>query len=796
MSQAVRLSLCCSTVALLGIAGGCSDSSSTTGTSGGPSIAGTVVIAPGNARLSGQRNSGSRISARERPPVIAPARALRAPRYDIVFREEALGVATGTLMRTTSLSRAADVARTIHSHLATHPMAKLITVTDVSPLLGAARFRVNDARMTDSVLRTLRTDPRVASVSEDGLMSHPTVQRAKIDPGLLVRPGGPSISTTPGAEDLHFAPVGAMHIQYWHYNMIDAPRAWSVTTGSAAVTVAVIDEGIRPHPDIVNNLDMAGGYDFVEDDTGQFPPQPFCSGGTFTNFDDDDQPGPDPDPTMPTSVFYDTQDFATPCWVVADYSDHGLHVAGTIGAGGNANASVTGMSWTVKIRPIRALGIDGSGYDFDIAQAILYAAGLPAQGAGGAMVRAPDRAPIINMSLGGGNSSVVATAVSAAVAAGSLIIAAAGNASTAQPFYPAAYSGVIAVGALGPDGNLATYSNVGSYVSLVAPGGDFRFDTFSDTGTAGTGGVLSTTWNFTTGTPSYAYYTGTSMATPHVAGVAALILAQNPGFTADQIKDRLFSTAIDMGPPGPDNIYGYGLVDAYAAVTGSAAPSPKTYVRAINASTGAVAKTVQAGDDGSFAFSDLSAGSYYVVAGQDDNNDQVIGFPGRRFGWAGQGMAVPVTAGSQSTVTSVMIGTPLDVQTNVDAAHAQPLFVDSWVLGSIARASGLHYYKFVAPAAGTYTIETSGAIGACGLALELNTTISLSSVVGGIPGSDIASNDNTSFYAAPGTMTFPGTRCSKITETLQPGTYIVKVGWSSTPGSNAGTYRLHIRAGS
>src|SRR5206468_1970742 len=162
-----------------------------------------------------------------------------------------------------------------------------------------------------------------------------------------------------------------------------------------------------------------------------------------------------------------------------------------------------------------------SGSFYDIAQGVLYAAGLPADDGAGGTVQATSGARIINMSLGGPSGTTdLANAVTAATNAGSLIVAAAGNAGTSAPNYPAAYPEVLSVSAVGPDGLLASYSSYGSTVDIAAPGGDFA------DGDA-TFGIASTVWNFTTSTASYEVFQGTSMAAPHVSGVAALILAQN-----------------------------------------------------------------------------------------------------------------------------------------------------------------------------------------------------------------------------------------------------------------------------
>ena len=534
----------------------------------------------------------------------------------------------------------------------------------------------------------------------------------------------------------------------------------------------------------------AASYDFVSDDTEEFGgPVPNCNGGpAFTNSDGDATPGPDADAHMPVSVSFDPNNN---CFLVDDIANHGLHVAGTIGATNDPSNVVTGINWTARIVPIRALGIDGFGYDFDIAQAVLYAAGLPAAGAGGEMVTSPTPSKIINMSLGGESDSTLGAAVAAAIAAGSTIIASAGNDASYTPNFPASYPDVISVAALGPDGELTSYSTTNAFVSLVAPGGDFRFDDPTNLSSGGTSGVLSTVWDFNPPAGfDWAFYTGTSMAAPHVTGIAALVLAHNPGMTGQQLRDRLTSTAVDMGPPGFDTRYGYGRVDAYNAITGTQSPSMKIYVRAIDATTGAVAKTVQADPDNSYRLEGLSPGSYYVVAGQDENDDGVIGFPGRRFGWANGGPEpTPVTVSANGAVdASIPIGVPAE-QVGVMGR----VFVNGWAYGASGTQSAVISYAVTVPTAGVYTFETSGAIGSCGFAVEMNTLITVRNAGGTVVGS----NDNTS--SASGVMTFPGSRCSYVSATLQPGTYTVEVtGGDVSSGGvqfNPGTFRLHVRSG-
>jgi subtilisin family serine protease len=760
------------------------------------SIVGHVTINQGDARIPAENLVGAQRSARL--GALASRRGKESPRINVIFRQDALGSSRLGAMSVRTLDRAREVGAGIRARLAEHPSASEFTITDVSPAIGAARLRLRDPSQRDAVMAALRADPAVAAVDIDRLVSRGAETRVHLDARLkqqLIREA--RASATAGPKDFRFAGAGLSRIQYWNYNIIDAPRAWAIPdTGTSAVTVAVIDDGINLHPDISPNLDLAGSYDFVEDDSGEFgPPVPNCAGGpSFTNSDGDGALGPDTDPTMPISVTFDAQGG---CFQVDNIANHGLHVSGTIGATNGAANLVTGVNWNVRIRMIRALGIDGFGFDFDIAQAVLYAAGLPAAGAGGLTVIAPNRAPIINMSLGGDSDSTLGAAVAAAINAGCVIIASAGNDASSTPNFPASYPGVISVAALGADGELASYSTSNAFVSLVAPGGDFRFD-IPGAFAGGTSGVLSTVWDFVDDPlfnevpgPDYAFYTGTSMAAPHVSGVAALVLAANPELTGQQLADRLTSTAVDMGPPGRDARYGFGRVDAYNAITGTQGPAMNVYVSAIDASTGAVAKTVQAGSDLSYKLDGLDAGSYYVVAGQDEDGDGVIGFPGRRYGWAnGGGVPLPVVVGSNGAVDAqIPIGLPVQ-QLGVEGR----VFVGGWVYGALGTPSAVETYAVTIPTAGVYSFETSGAIGSCGFALELNTAISVTDAHGTLVGS----NDNTS--STTGHMSFPGQLCSYVSAQLSTGTYTVEVssGGGSAGGAdlfNPGTYRLQVRSG-
>ena len=329
-------------------------------------------------------------------------------------------------------------------------------------------------------------------------------------------------------------PNDPLYSLQWHYEQIGLPATWDLTTGDTSVIVAVLDTGETPHPDI--DLRQINGYDMIAD--------PANAG---------DGNGRDSDPTD----VGDNIDGETP----GSSSFHGTHVAGTVGAASNNGKGVAGVTWFTRLMHVRVLGLQG-GTSFDIANGVLYAAGQ--DNASGALPQ--DEADIINMSLGGPSfSQVTQNAVSTARANGALVIAAAGNNNTGEPFYPAAYDDVISVSAVDFNGDKAPYSNFNPTVDIAAPGGNVAAD---QNGDGNPDGVLSILYDDSQGAaqPVYGFYQGTSMAAPHVAGVAALMLAVDPLLTPAQLENILTSTAVDRGDPGQDDIYGAGIVNAFAAV--------------------------------------------------------------------------------------------------------------------------------------------------------------------------------------------------------------------------------------
>jgi serine protease len=312
------------------------------------------------------------------------------------------------------------------------------------------------------------------------------------------------------------------------------PGAWDLATGSG-VTVAVIDTGYVAHSDLAANV--VAGYDFISD--------------TAVAVDGN---GRDSNPADPGDWYA-----AGECGQAtgSNSSWHGTHVAGTIAAATNNGKGIAGIAYNAKISPVRVLGKCG-GYDSDIIDAITWASGGTVSG----VPANANVAKVINMSLGGGGACSTATqsAINGAVNRGTTVVVAAGNENqNAANSSPANCGNVITVAATNRAGSRASYSNYGSIVDIAAPGGETR------TGTAN--GILSTL-NSGTRTPStenYAYYQGTSMATPHVAGLAALMKSANSALTPAQIESAIKSNARPL-PGTCSGGCGAGLADATATV--------------------------------------------------------------------------------------------------------------------------------------------------------------------------------------------------------------------------------------
>jgi serine protease len=337
----------------------------------------------------------------------------------------------------------------------------------------------------------------------------------------------------------------------WHYagpGSVRLPGAWDLSTGAAGLVVAVIDTGYRPHADLAGRL--VPGYDFIND--------------VQTANDGDGRDASALDPGDWVSAQESTADCPahSSTW-------HGTHVAGTIGAATNNGAGVAGVNWRSTVLPARVLGKCG-GYVSDIVDAMRWAAGLTVPGVPSNL----NPAKVLNLSLGGPGSCAQSfqTAIDAILLQRAVVVVAAGNqAGEVGDFAPANCQGVVTVAATDRAGGRAYYSNFGAAVEISAPGGDLR--------AAQANGVLSTlnTGSTVPAQDSYAFYQGTSMATPHVAGIVSLMLSVAPFLSPDEVLQILQQTArpFPAGSSCNTSICGAGIVDAAAAVRAAAQrPTP------------------------------------------------------------------------------------------------------------------------------------------------------------------------------------------------------------------------------
>ena len=313
-----------------------------------------------------------------------------------------------------------------------------------------------------------------------------------------------------------------MRALQWHLDAINAAEAWTQTRGEGAV-VAVIDTGVA-----YKDLDWKGVHAKAVPDLEGVP---MVGGETFL------------DRALPDGL---------------DDHAHGTHVAGTIAQATDNGIGVAGVAHGAKIMPLKVLGGDGRGSVAAIANAIRYAA--------------DNGADVINMSLGGPlPSSAMSKAVAYAHEKGTTVICAAGNEKRSKVSYPAAYKHSVAVAATNWEGTRSFYSNWGKKLDISAPGGDTRSDKNGD---GHPDGVLQNTIKIQDPAHhDYLWFQGTSMASPHAAGVAALVASAgvtNP----NEVERILKETAKHPNNVEWDVNYGAGIIDAEAAV---AAAKSKSY---------------------------------------------------------------------------------------------------------------------------------------------------------------------------------------------------------------------------
>lgn len=360
-----------------------------------------------------------------------------------------------------------------------------------------------------------------------------------------------------------YTPNDPLYRLQWNFPAIDMERAWDVNPGAtSAITVAVLDSGVAYRSAVLRQTAVP----WRREDGVLMPALgtldiPFAAA---------------PDLAGPADRFVAPRDFIWDDVLPLDFAGHGTHVAGTLGQLTNNNLGGAGMAFNVRIMPVKVIDSEWDaafnspyvGTDDVIARGIRYAV--------------DNGAKVLNMSIGrsGPAAPVVEAAIRYAVSRGAFVAVSGGNDFEAgvvdrySDFAPS-LDGMVAVAAVGPTKQRASYSSVGPFIELAAPGGDFA--------SGSTGGVLQQTLDLDlvetfTGSVAryraprfdafaYYYFSGTSMAAPHVSGFAALLMQQ--GITSPAAIEQIMKQfATDLGPTGRDDQYGHGLINPRAALRG------------------------------------------------------------------------------------------------------------------------------------------------------------------------------------------------------------------------------------
>lgn len=465
---------------------------------------------------------------------------------------------------------------------------------------------LTDGRALGPRMQALRGAGLNSSALAARLAAQPDVEWAVVDQRRTVAQAQPNDPYFGDNQTTITPLVGQWYLRAPTSTLVSATNAvgaWSITTGSPSIAVAVLDSGVRlDHPDLAGKL--LPGYDFVR---------------SAISGDGDGRDGDASDPG----------DWATPgdsCYVAGggstnDSSWHGTQVAGLVGAATNNGQGMAGLAYNVKVLPVRVLGRCG-GYDSDIIAGMLWAGGV-----GSDPSVNPNPARVLNMSLGseGSCSAAYQDAINQLAAAKVLVVVAAGNETGRAVNTPANCSGVVAVAGLRHAGTKVGYSNIGPQVALAAPAGNcVNID----------GGPclypLLTTINLGTTSPGANGYSdsfnaslGTSFATPLVAGAAALMLSVDPGLTPSQVKSLLQATARPFpttggtdgtvqacAPPGTTDqlecyctstTCGAGMLDVGAAVQRVSTQALPTATIALSAATPTAGQSISLDGRGSSA---------------------------------------------------------------------------------------------------------------------------------------------------------------------------------------------------
>jgi len=432
----------------------------------------------------------------------------------------------------------------------------------------------------------------------------------------------------------------SFHLGQWGSRKIHVDQAWDVARGSPTITVAVIDTGIDAgHPDLAGVI-------------------------------------------LPGTTFVSLPDSTCAVGSTIDDNGHGTHVAGVIAANGNNGIGVAGVAFGVKILPIKALDCQGRGLMSDVASGVIWAADHGAR--------------VINISLGSNaGQATLQDAIRYAVAHNVLVVAAAGNCGVLsgacttvnEPQYPGAYPEVLAVAATDENDAHASFSNTGAYVGISAPG----VRIFSTTPT------YPTTLSRAGSPTSYAAFSGTSQATPMVAGVAALLLSRDSTLTPAQLAARLRATADDLGISGADPVFGAGRLNALRAISASAstifgAGYDASAVPTRASFTAPISAAVKLTNTSSFAWPAGGTTPVHLSYHWTDGS-------GATVVWDGQRTALPA---------DVPVGTTVTVQ----AAIATPQTAGTYLLRLDLVQEGVAWFSGKGVATANVTVAVTSGLGA------------------------------------------------------------------------------------
>ena len=519
---------------------------------------------------------------------------------------------------------------------------------------------------------------------------------------------------------------------------INAPAAWDITTGSSSIAVAVVDTGALPnHPDLAGRF--LPGYDLI--------------GDAQVGNDGDGRDSNASDPGDWISLSEDSYGYFIGCGTSGS-SWHGTHVAGTIGAVPNNGAGIVGINWVSGIVPVRVLGKCG-GYNSDINDGIVWAAGGTVAG----VPANANPARVINVSLGGTGACPISTqaSINTALGLGAVIAVAAGNSNAnAANFSPASCSGVITVAATTKTGTRASYSNYGTVVDIAAPGGDAVGGGFN---------ILSTLNNSTTSPNAAGYnyvnYAGTSMAAPHVTGVASLVLSANPALTPAQVIAKIQATAraFPAGSTCTTSLCGAGMIDAGAAVAAAVVVPVATtaaVVSSLNPATAGTGVTFTAtvtgsAPTGSVAFKDNGASLSGCSA---------VALVGTGASKTAQCIAPSLAAGTH----------PVTVAYTGDTAN---LASTSTTLSQVITTAAM---------AATTTVVSSLNPATTGTSVTFTAT-----VAGNAPTGNVAFNDNGAVLAGCGAVALVGVGANRTAQCVAPsltlGTHPVTAVYAGDPSN-------------